>query len=129
MADKEWDFGLGQVKVLIEGETLKYKQTMVGEKSFPLGSMKVSVSKEFLTIEISFFVSGVSKETIKVPKNKKTILMAEEIEKYVNEFQTSPVKTTQTNDLDQLEKLQDLKTKGIITEEEFAAKKKLILGL
>jgi hypothetical protein len=129
MADKEWDFGFGQVKVFIDGETLKFKQTMVGEKSFPLGSTKVSVSKELMTMEISFLVSGVSKETIKVPKSKKTIIMADEIEKYVNEYQSNHVKNSQSNDLDQLEKLQDLKTKGIITEEEFSAKKKQILGL
>lgn len=34
-----------------------------------------------------------------------------------------------TSDLDQLEKLAELKEKGIITEEEFNAKKKQILGL
>jgi hypothetical protein len=36
---------------------------------------------------------------------------------------------TKTSDLDQLEKLAELKEKGIITEEEFNAKKKQILGL
>ena len=36
---------------------------------------------------------------------------------------------TKTPDLDQLEKLAELKEKGIITEEEFNAKKKQILGL
>jgi|GEM_PF-1896430 len=41
-----------------------------------------------------------------------------------------PVNTPPTNDpLAELEKLADLKTKGIVTEEEFAAKKKQLLGL
>jgi len=34
-----------------------------------------------------------------------------------------------TSDLDQLEKLADLKARGIITEQEFAAKKRQLLGL
>lgn len=35
----------------------------------------------------------------------------------------------QTNDIEQLKQLADLRDKGILTEEEFAAKKKQILGL
>jgi Short C-terminal domain/Domain of unknown function (DUF4429) len=37
--------------------------------------------------------------------------------------------TVATTDLDQLEKLASLRDKGIITEDEFARKKKLLLGL
>lgn len=44
----------------------------------------------------------------------------------VNEAQS---KKTSPPDLDQLEKLADLKEKGAITEEEFQAKKKELLGL
>lgn len=41
----------------------------------------------------------------------------------------SGTSTHKKNDLDQLDKLAELKGKGIITEEEFSAKKKMILGL
>ena len=45
------------------------------------------------------------------------------------ESHSSKVRSTQNFGLDDLEKLSDLKNKGILTEEEFAAKKKQILGL
>ena len=49
----------------------------------------------------------------------------------IKEEQNKPavVPTTPTSSLDDLEKLADLLKKGIITEEEFAAKKKQILNL
>ncbi|TYP95432.1 Uncharacterized membrane protein YhaH, DUF805 family [Fodinibius salinus] len=46
-----------------------------------------------------------------------------------NKMQSSTNENTQNHGLDDLEKLADLKDKGIITEEEFVAKKKQILGL
>ena len=43
--------------------------------------------------------------------------------------QASPAAASSGTDLDQLEKLADLHAQGILTDEEFAAKKKQILGL
>jgi len=43
--------------------------------------------------------------------------------------QSSPPKTAQADYLSELEKLGELRDKGIITEEEFQAKKKQLLGL
>jgi hypothetical protein len=40
----------------------------------------------------------------------------------------APVKTKSNSSLDELEKLAELKTKGILSEEEFQAKKKELLG-
>jgi len=54
----------------------------------------------------------------------------EKIKEAIEEKMRSNEKVeTKTSDLDQLEKLAELKEKGIITEEEFNAKKKQILGL
>jgi hypothetical protein len=49
-------------------------------------------------------------------------------QKIISANSTSPA-SSNNNDLDQLEKLASLKEKGIISEEEFQAKKKMILGL
>ena len=46
-----------------------------------------------------------------------------------NGFSSANNSSNQTSDLNDLEKLAELKTKGIITEEEFALKKKQILGI
>lgn len=54
----------------------------------------------------------------------------EKIKEIVDEKMSSKEKgETKISDLNQLEKLAELKEKGIITEEEFNAKKKQILGL
>tara|TARA_R110002050_G_scaffold286541_4_gene437158 strand:- start:16216 stop:16710 length:495 start_codon:yes stop_codon:yes gene_type:complete len=52
-----------------------------------------------------------------------------QIVKKIKELQSGPKETASSMDLSQLEKLADLKDKGIITEEEFQTKKKEILGL
>lgn len=44
-------------------------------------------------------------------------------------YKSKATMTNPTSGLDELEKLADLKKKGIITKEEFEAKKKMILGL
>ena len=51
------------------------------------------------------------------------------LERKLEENTTVTQKSFSNNSLNDLEKLADLKNKGIITEEEFQAKKKQILGL
>lgn len=51
------------------------------------------------------------------------------IEQRIIEANSARPESNNTNDLDQLEKLASLKDKGIVSEEEFQAKKKQILGL
>ncbi len=46
-----------------------------------------------------------------------------------NDDKTPPVIVNTKSDASDIEKLSDLKTKGVISEEEFQAKKKQILGL
>lgn len=56
---------------------------------------------------------------------------AKQLQQYVLEFQSKGTATSnsQTSNIDDLEKLAQLRDKGIITQEEFDAKKKQILGL
>jgi len=61
-------------------------------------------------------------------KNK-TKSSSSTINKTTSNRTQSSTNSSQTHGLDDLEKLADLRNKGIITEEEFAAKKKQILGL
>lgn len=65
--------------------------------------------------------------------NKKVPQQSEELYnlllKKIQEYKASSSRTDSRSSTDELEKLAALKEKGVITEEEFAAKKKQLLGL
>ncbi len=58
-----------------------------------------------------------------------SVPLFQEAVRLAREHMDSGSNNSATSDLDQLEKLADLKTKGIISEQEFAAKKQQLLGL
>jgi len=77
--------------------------------------------------------AGIVIETTGGKKYKIPVKLSDKkkVEEVIYEAQTinSGVNAKQSNNLDDLEKLQNLKQKGVITNEEFETKKKQILGL
>lgn len=74
----------------------------------------------------SWFAAITDENTITF--NKKQQIKFEEIKSEVEKMISQPMQD-KPSELDDLEKLAELRNKGIITEEEFNAKKKQILGL
>ena len=84
----------------------------------------VTVNKSFGLASITIDAAG---DTFKVTHMLSSD--AEVIKKKIDEMKYNLENKSETNDLEQLEKLAELKDKGIITEEDFNKKKKDILGL
>ncbi|MFB4159748.1 DUF4429 domain-containing protein [Geomicrobium sp. JSM 1781026] len=78
-------------------------------------------------------VSDENTITFNPGQNKNFLKIKEEIEKRINDLYATPTVTQPTNqnlnDYDEIERLASLMEKGYITDEEFQAKKKQILGL
>lgn len=124
---KEWDFGMGQVKAWVEDGSLCWKQ--VGQK----GSWKIDsiTGLEFesgaITAEINVFVGGALAKKLRIPKTKKTEEIAKDLINTIEPMRKNASSNIST--ADELKKFAELKSQGIITEAEFEAKKKQILGV
>lgn len=114
------------------------------EKTIPLSSVvNISIVKKlFKTPYLQVVTAGMipdGKRDINRASDANVVLIqpgkmgaAKRIQKYVSEWMVKSAGTQPTtagSPLDELEKLNDLKERGIITEEEFSAKKKDILGI
>ncbi len=89
-------------------------------KIFEYGNIHLSTGND---------VTGIWFKTIDQPEILRELIEIEIAKNSQSQNSTSNADDNQLDDVDDLEKLAELKQKGIITEEEFAAKKKQILGL
>lgn len=123
---KEWDFGFGNLKVTIENEFLSWKFAM-DKGSWPIKDItSITYETSGLSAKFSVYLGGTLAKTINIPRGSKSETNVKEIDSFLKE--NRPKEGTSSN-LDDLKKLSELKDSGIITEEEFQAKKKQILGL
>jgi hypothetical protein len=96
----------------------------VGSESIPINQV-ASVRLPMMGIwNITLETTGGERYTVPTSKKK-------EVQKAIHDAQShySGDSRQQTSDADEIAKLNDLKEKGVITEAEFKAKKKQLLGL
>ncbi|AFQ29960.1 DUF4429 domain-containing protein [Bacillus thuringiensis] len=155
--NKEFEFkGAGKSKIVIDGNFIRISRKgfmnlmnhgLGGEKTIDLNNVTgVQMKKAGLTngyIQFIFVGSQESKKGVfAATQDENTVMFtkkeqpkAEEIKKYVENFLANKSKPQVASTVesvsisDEIVKLNDLKEKGILTEEEFQAKKKQLLGL
>jgi hypothetical protein len=152
---KEFEFkGAGKTTITLDGNFLRIRRKgflnmsnhgLDGEKTIDINNMTgVQFKEAGLTSGfIQFIVKGSSESkggVFAAARDENSILfikkeqkMAEEIKVYVENIlankNTSFTSIQPLSDADELKKFADLRDAGIITEEEFNAKKKQILGI
>nr|WP_259549284.1 SHOCT domain-containing protein [Heyndrickxia oleronia] len=153
---KEFNFkGAGKTRVILDGNFLRIKRKgflnfanhgMDGEKTIDIYNMSGVQMKEAGSVTSGYlqFIFMGSKENkgglFAATKDENTIMfikkeqdMANEIKAYIENIIANKNSSTgpqvQTGSADEIRKFKELLDEGIITEEEFAAKKKELLGL
>jgi hypothetical protein len=125
--EKTLSFGVG-------GYTFKSDEHFISYQSIYGKSFRVAKSD---VESVSLDKGGMGKNKIKI-NGKGTLLAeiempkpwAEKVQTFITEeIQSSKGSSSPTSSIDDLEKLAELKDKGVITQEEFEQKKKQILGL
>lgn len=125
--EKNLSFGMGGYRFKSDGQFISY-QSAYG-KSFRVAKSDIE--------SVSLDKGGMGKNKIKL-NGKGTLLAevempkpwAEKVQAFITEaIQSSGENNSTTSSLSYLEKLAELKDKGIITQEEFEQKKKQLLGL
>ena len=142
----------GKYHVVVENGYLRWSskgfmnlmtQGSKGEKTIPIKSITaVQIKKPRLTTGyIQFAYSGASEskggimdavkdENTITFSSKKELAQAEELKALIESIQNeSSQPTTSSSDADEILKFKELLDAGVITEEEFEAKKKQILGV
>lgn len=153
---KEFNFkGAGKTRVILDGNFLRIKRKgflnfanhgMDGEKTIDIYNMSGVQMKEAGSVTSGYlqFIFMGSKENkgglFAATKDENTIMfikkeqdMANEIKAYIENILANKNSSTgpqvQTGSADEIRKFKELLDEGIITEEEFAAKKKELLGI
>ncbi|MCM3454386.1 SHOCT domain-containing protein [Heyndrickxia oleronia] len=153
---KEFNFkGAGKTRVILDGNFLRIKRKgflnfanhgMDGEKTIDIYNMSGVQMKEAGAVTSGYlqFIFMGSKENkgglFAATKDENTIMfikkeqdMANEIKAYIENILANKNSSTgpqvQTGSADEIRKFKELLDEGIITEEEFAAKKKELLGI
>ncbi len=123
--ERKLSFGLGGYVFKADDEYISYK-SMYG-KSFRV--LKSDIEG------VSLDDAGMGKNKIKINGRGTTLAdvdmpkpWAEKVQDFIRS-ELSGNKTTHSGSLDELEKLSELKNKGVITQEEFDIKKKKLLDL
>lgn len=123
--ERKLSFGLGGYVFKADDDYISYK-SMYGKSFRVLKSDIESVSLDD---------AGMGKNKIKINGKGTTLAdvdmpkpWAEKVQDFIRSELSGKV-SNQSSSLDELEKLSELKDKGVITEEEFLTKKKQLLGL
>lgn len=108
----------------VKGKTLFGKEVVL-----PLYMVSAYSTRKFLSVVCVATASGITKFSL--IENYKEIgeVLAQQINQRQRNTETYSKKSTESNSMDDLLKLKSLLDSGIITQEEFDAKKKQLLGL
>ena len=108
----------------VKGKTLFGKEVVL-----PLYMVSAYSTRKFLSVVSVATASGITKFSL--IENYKEIgeVLAQQINQRQRNTETYSKKSTESNSMDDLLKLKSLLDSGIITQEEFDAKKKSLLGL
>ena len=108
----------------VKGKTLFGKEVVL-----PLYMVSAYSTRKFLSVVCVATASGITKFSL--IENYKEIgeVLAQQINQRQRNTETYSKKSTESNSMDDLLKLKSLLDSGIITQEEFDAKKKSLLGL
>lgn len=115
------------VLIATSARVVFYGKKLIGYELevFPYSNISsIEMSKGFLGHKISFFAVGNKVSMIRIGEGD-VLKLVNHIRDNIGKKHTSAADDT----AEQIQKLHELKEKGILTDEEFQAKKKLLLGL
>ncbi|MCC2547723.1 SHOCT domain-containing protein [Hymenobacter sp. BT175] len=135
MESKSWDFGTAQAKVKIEDGQLTWSLFGNGGSSYPLRSVngiQYETAGMFSVMgHMVILASGGDNRKVQVPKSEKSAKIIQEINEYIRAYQQkgqAPAASQGVSVADELTKLAQLKTQGVLTEEEFQEQKRRLLA-